>query len=71
MSEEIKLGEWQIRTQPDLNPKPKCKTCDDMKRIIYHISQDWTESIDCPDCNGGNRKDYERLERALSQSLWD
>jgi len=43
-----------------------CLTCDDKKRIKYFFDQDDTAEIDCPDCNGGDRERYKKLEKRMA-----
>lgn len=45
--------------------KPACEICQDEKIIHYQISQDESETINCPKCNNGNQKAYERLKRMI------
>ena len=39
-----------------------CATCDGTGGRRYHWDQDETQSLDCPDCNNGNRRAWDEAD---------
>lgn len=53
---ETCLAEW------DEERRPKCQVCDGARGRRYFYGQDRAVVVDCPECNGGNLRRWQRAE---------
>ena len=46
-----------------LEPTSFCKTCEGSGGVCYHYDCDSSVSVDCPTCNNGDKKRWEKEKR--------